>query len=480
MARNAGGRRPMLRNILLPVLFASGAMLQAHAPQGHSEVRAQYDVYTPPPEPRPRPALPLAAARGQASARNLELLGQVLLTWPGTGGQIALRGDYAYVALQPPALGTDIVDVRDPMRPVRVGHIDPPGEGVSSHKVRICGDTMVTNAERNRFANPARWQGGLAVWSLADPIRPRRIAFLKTPGDGVHRIFYDCDSRRVYMNTNDDGFLDKIEWVVDMSEPRKPRRIGRIWFPGQKDGEPRSWKPAHPFTSFSPERNVHVHNVTPVGNFLYAAWWDAGLTVWDIADVAAPRLLGSASTSPPDQGSMHSAYPLRGHPLVVTSDEWFMSCPQGYVRVWNVKDPAHPLQISTFQLPSQKTCAAAGPAKPPITLRSAHSFAEPPTLRAQDWPVHLLFATWFGEGLRVIDLSDPYAPVEVGHFLPPVWPGAKDIVNGMPAFYASDVAIDWKRRLVFLTDRADEGGAGLYVLRWTGPDEDRPIRFTPQ
>lgn len=468
------------RAVRLLVLSSLTITPHSFAAEASPAVRSQFEAYTPPLEPQPRPQLSIREIRQQASIENFEVLGQALLTWPGAGGQIALRGDYAYVALQPPAVGLDIVDIRNPERPARVRHVPPPGPGVQTHKVRICGDTMVTNAERNRFDEPAHWQGGLAVWTLADPLNPKLIAFLKTPGDGVHRIFYDCDTQRIYMNTNDEGFLDKIEWIVDLTDPRKPSRIGRFWFPGQKQGEPRAWKPAHPFASFTPAMNVHVHNVTPVGNYLYAAWWDAGLTIWDIRDVAAPQLLGSASTSPPDQGSMHSAWPLRGYPLVVTSDEWFMSCPQGYVRVWNVADPAHPLQISTYQVPAQKNCARSGPSDRPVTLRSAHSFAEPPTLGAQDWPVNLLFATWFGEGLRVIDLADPYAPTEVGHFLPPPWPGATDIVNDLPAFYASDVAIDWKRRLVLVTDRADQGGAGLYILRWIGPDVDRPIQFTPQ
>lgn len=477
MRRYLSCNRSFVAACLVPLLsVAAPSPASAHeVPAG-----APLPVYERIPEPQPRPALTIEEIRKRSSFKNFELLGQVPLSWPGGGAQMALRGKYLYVGMQPPSIGTDIIDVSDPARPIRVGHVDPQVPGVHSHKVRICGDIMVTNAERNRFAKVDKWQGGLAVWSLANPIKPKPIAFLKTPGEGVHRITYDCKTQRVYMNTNDDGFLDKIEWVVDMRDPRNLKPIAKLWFPGQKDGEPRNWDPGHAFLSFTPKRNIHVHNVTPVGDRLYAAWWDAGLTVWDISNIAEPRLLGSASTAPPDQGSMHSAYPLRGYPIVVTSDEWFGSCPQGYVRVWNVVDPAHPLQISTFQLPSQKNCPTAGPLDRRAARLSAHVFAEAPTLDAQKWPTNLIFATWFGEGLRVIDLSDPYAPNEVGHFIAPGWPGARNILDDQSAFYAADVEIDWDRRLVFVTDRTDESGGGLYVLKWTGPDTETPIRFTPQ
>lgn len=473
------------RTALASALLLNSVMLSsttAHEKKlgqsAEEKVRITVGVFNPLPEPQQRPTLSIDDVRTKSDAFNIELLGRVALTWPGAGGQIALRGNYAYVGLQRPASGTDVIDVSDPANPRRVGHVDTPFPNMTSHKVRIRGDVMVTNAERNFFTESPEGQGGLVVWSLTNPVRPRRIAFLRMTGDGAHRIFYDCPSERVYVNANEKGFLDKIEWIVDMGNPRKPKVIGRVWYPGQKAGEPREWAPGNPFFSFNPERSVRVHNVTPDGNRLYAAFWDAGLTIWDISDVAAPRLLGQGAMSPPDQGSMHSAYPIRGYPLVATSDEWFASCPQDYMRFWNVVDPAHPLQISTFQLPINKECVNGETGVG--VLNSAHAFAEPPTLAEQDWPVNLLFVTWFGQGLRVIDIVDPYAPREVGRFVAPAWPQSYDVASKRSQFYASDVAVDWKRRLIFLTDRVDQGGAGLYVLKWTGDDQPKPIQFHPQ
>jgi hypothetical protein len=170
---------------------------------------AQYKM---PPEPKPRPALSLDEIRAQSKMKNFEVVGQVLLTWPGTGSQIALAGNIAYVALMPPAIGVDIIDISNPASPKLIGHVDPPGApAVHSHKVRVCGNTLVMNAERNRFTRAKEWKGGLAIFDITDKVHPKFVKLVDVPGEGVHRIYYDCSNRRVYMNATDNGFLDTIE-----------------------------------------------------------------------------------------------------------------------------------------------------------------------------------------------------------------------------------------------------------------------------
>jgi hypothetical protein len=52
---------------------------------------------------------------------------------------------------------------------------------------------------------------------------------------------------------------------------------------------------------------------------------------------------------------------------------------------------------------------------------------------------------WFACGLRFIDISDPFAPKEVGHYQPDPAPGHNRAVS-------NDVTID-DRGLVYLIDR---------------------------
>ena len=52
---------------------------------------------------------------------------------------------------------------------------------------------------------------------------------------------------------------------------------------------------------------------------------------------------------------------------------------------------------------------------------------------------------WFAQGLRLVDIADPFAPREVGHFLP-------DPPAGEDRASSNDVTID-DRGLIYLVDR---------------------------
>jgi len=52
---------------------------------------------------------------------------------------------------------------------------------------------------------------------------------------------------------------------------------------------------------------------------------------------------------------------------------------------------------------------------------------------------------WFAQGLQLVDIADPFAPREVGHFVPEAAPGAS-------LASSNDVTID-KRGVIYLVDR---------------------------
>jgi hypothetical protein len=62
-----------------------------------------------------------------------------------------VAGDFAYVGHIPnkQKLGTSILDVRNPKKPLVVSqiHLDDPDS--HSHKARVAGDFMIVNSERN-------------------------------------------------------------------------------------------------------------------------------------------------------------------------------------------------------------------------------------------------------------------------------------------------------------------------------------------
>ena len=52
---------------------------------------------------------------------------------------------------------------------------------------------------------------------------------------------------------------------------------------------------------------------------------------------------------------------------------------------------------------------------------------------------------WFAQGLRLVDIADPYNPQEVGHFVP-------DSSKGSSLPSSNDVTID-SRGIIYLIDR---------------------------
>src|ERR1700694_3882321 len=83
-----------------------------------------------------------------ALARNVRRLGHLDL--PGAG-QVTIAGNYAYVGHIPnkPQLGTSVVDRAHPANPRLVASVTLDDPASHSHKVRVAGDLMVVNHERN-------------------------------------------------------------------------------------------------------------------------------------------------------------------------------------------------------------------------------------------------------------------------------------------------------------------------------------------
>jgi len=65
------------------------------------------------------------------------------------GGQIVVHDGYAYIGHMKHPHGTSIVDISDPRKPRVVARLES-GPWSHTHKVRVCGDIMITNVEQDR------------------------------------------------------------------------------------------------------------------------------------------------------------------------------------------------------------------------------------------------------------------------------------------------------------------------------------------
>ena len=91
----------------------------------------------------------------------------------------------------------------------------PPG--THSHKVRVGNGLMVVNHEVNgadKSPVPADFRGGVGIYDVADPAKPRQVARWDTAGKGVHR--YDFDGRYAYLSATMEGYVGTIVLIMDL------------------------------------------------------------------------------------------------------------------------------------------------------------------------------------------------------------------------------------------------------------------------
>ncbi len=161
--------------------------------------------------------------------------------------------------------------------------------------------------------------------------------------------------------------------------------------------------------------------------------------------------------------SVHSAVPVPNRPslsganadgrpaYVVITEEWpFGPCPERSLRIINVESEIAPMMIGAHAMSDSmvENCLAQ-PVPPGAAIRPMMHAHNPTVLE------NLVFVNWLGQGVRAIDISNPFNPREVGHARPVPWGDVMsypDLHNG----------------LIYVGDNH----TGLHVLRYTGPRAD--------
>lgn len=393
------------------------------------------------------------ARRDEAESRNMRLVGQTDLNGHGDCMHVNLKGHYAFVGhMGESRVGTSIVDVSDPRKPRLVTQLETP-PGTHSHKVQVVDDILLVNYERSALYEPEAksWQGGLKVFDIKNPEQPRELAFLRMSGKGVHRMTY-WQPPYAYMSGSDEGYLDQFLVIVDLSDPTKPREVGRWWYPGQHTAanEEMSWTPTEGHGGQPGARRVALHHPLIRGDRAYCGWWDAGLVILDISELSRPKLVSQLDFGADVSGATHSALPIPGRDILVVTDEQIASDCKGLfaqVRVVDIGDERHPRVVGEFPRPEGNFCERGGRYGP----HNVHEM-RPGSLH----DANTIYLTYFNAGLRVVDISDATKPREVAWFVPEAPPGRSSI-------QFNDVLVG-ADGLVYVTDRYR---GGLYILERT-------------
>ena len=135
--------------------------------------------------------------------------------------------------------GWTIFDVTDPADPKMVKFIDGP-ENTSTWQLDIADGLMITSFD----ALSAGWGGdpdqprapeAVLIWSLEDPVNPKRIGSFTT-GGGTHRNAY-FGGDYMHLAANLPGYNGEVYMIVDISDPATPVEAGRFATAGMKEGD---------------------------------------------------------------------------------------------------------------------------------------------------------------------------------------------------------------------------------------------------
>ena len=392
------------------------------------------------------------------------------------GGQIVVSDGYAYIGHMKPPHGTSIVDISDPRKPRITARLET-SPWSHTHKVRVCGDIMITNVEQDRRHYLRRQaqqlvdsreslsislgrepepseiadtiglslddladiesalergydEGGFKVWDISDRSNPRLLSHTRTHGFGVHR--FDMDERYAYISTEMPGYIGNILVIYDLTNPEKPEEISRWWMPGQhlEGGETPAWE----------GYGHRLHHALRVGDELWASVWHAGFRVIDISDITQPRTLATHTYHPWVVEPTHTVLPviprIDGRRIAVVADEEHdhrHGQPHAGLWLFDITDLDDIRPLSTFHVSEMDSPWSRAPGR-----FGMHQFQE----HIDD---HLVYCAWFAGGLRIVDISDPLRPQEAGFYIPA--PTA-----GEPCPQTNDVDVD-ERGLIYLLDR---------------------------
>jgi hypothetical protein len=446
-----------------------------------------------------------------SAMKNFELLGQSYFKVPqrtdwakalgrplqevGSGfNTVRVYDGIAYLAgyNNPPTLfGVLIADVRDPknMKPLSFIPCNP-GTRCNYLRVNQKKKILIFNHDNDR-GNPTRpaagekAKAGVSFFDVSDPAKPKELAFIPFAPDGSgHGL--DADDRYAYSCGQFSPDLRREALViVDYSDPKAIKQVATWHVQGMLKGE--EYGAMNRNGPDGKPQIIQCHEIVYYNDRLYAAWRDAGMVILDLKDRTKPTLLATYDYVPPFHGgglgAAHTSLPVVTHPgehpdLVVHTDEIF-DCPPAFGRILDVSDlkspdvvrgdrPANVVLLSTFRFDfvSDKFNREKGvfECEDGPGARSGTSTHLP--VIDQRSP-SLVYINWYDEGLHVMDISNPFAPVFVGYFLSPrLTPPGPRPNEPHKVRHTREIFQDPDTGLLYLTDG---NGGGLMVLRYTGP-----------
>lgn len=426
------------------------------------------------------------------SALNIVAVGQVSLNDRGFNGDVWFHEGFAYVGrwgffdsshpqFCPDDGGVAVIDATDPAHPIQVADLNNPGasaEDVVVYTARfgpLAGrDIAVVGLQycaAFRTSPGAVGHRGLDLWDVTIPSAPVWLATFDTGccTRGVHEFEIadraDLGKTYVYASVpfaerpepgSPSGLRDHLgrgeAWIVDVTNPRRPALVSTFGIKKDLGLGPLAGQGCF-VTSFG-------HGVDPSedAKTLFVSYWDAGFIALDISNPARPRFLGKTTYAANEDGDAHSTSYDDARKLLFTADEDFCKTGPGivrgwgYLRVFDASNPRAMRQIGEFH--TQNSLGLSDPGAGDFVIHN-------PVVMGTD-----VYISWYTDGVRVVDASNPAAMKEVAFFVPPagknpVKPSQRNVLSNTTQIWG--VVVDPDTGLVYASDM----NTGLWILRRT-------------
>jgi hypothetical protein len=398
--------------------------------------------------------------------------------------------------------GTSIVDVTDPKRPKYIAHIPGEagmGEQGGAQMVRVCDGKQLPKADASKVY--LLRTGGTSSHEIWDVTAPEKPALLTTVVRGLkdtHKSWWECDTGIAYLIS--DGRPERwrtkrMTKIYDLSDPAHPKFIRNFALVGQEPGSTSDHVPEDTHGPIAVGNRVYFGYGTLLGGVVQIidrekllkgnpasrdpfAPTAENLLYPQVSRVDLYPTVGAHTTfpvlgmEPPmfDKFKVKTANSRTGKPakrdfMVVVSESTQNECQEDYhmMYILDITDEKKPYGVSSYAVPekSGNFCARGG-------RFGTHSSNE------DMGPIYykkMVFIAWFNGGVRAVDIRDPYAPREVGYFIPAINKDtAKRCVktDGVDrckiAIQTNNVEVD-DRGYIYIVDRAN---TGMHILELTG------------
>nr|WP_246407573.1 hypothetical protein [Geomicrobium halophilum] len=352
---------------------------------------------------------------------------------PVTTADVYAHNDYAYLGTHVGAEsneGVRVFDMSDPKNPEEVAAFANDIPGTWQEKVIVksvdtphfSGDLAVVSLQK--YTQDETEKGGTVLYDVTNPEEPKELGYYKVPEEvltGTHELYLTTQGDRallltanIYADYYTEGDFHDFS-IVDVSDPTDPQELYN-W-------DPRELIDADNFDGLNytdeegAEREAFAHSVItdPSGKTAYISYWDLGTVIMDISTPEDPEIIGHTSFERHVQGAAHSAALARGGNILIETREVFDPDPDdeefergwGYTRIYDIKDESNPKLISDF-----RTENSLEQIDPEERLPGTYTVHDPKVKG------NTLYLSHYSDGIRMVDISDPYNPEEMASYVP--------------------------------------------------------------